>query len=229
LRPTGPSAIDASAPGRSDGETILRFATGISRSSSTECSTLICVPRRAAWRSRCASSGWSFLRNEPTSSTRIEAPKIRDRHAEPRNPAAVAVGREIGLAQPEIRAAADSLRDAPGEKQLLQRRVRRRENADVASRPASSPAATASIASRQSTSCQRPSRFSIGAVRRSGELSASYEKRSRSDSQHSLTASFSSGSTRMTRFWITCTTRFAPTPSCGETDLRRPSSQVRAE
>ena len=35
----------------------------------------------------------------------------------------------------------------------------------------------------------------------------SYEKRSRSDSQHSLTASFSSGSTRITRSFLTCTIR----------------------
>ena len=49
-----------------------------------------------------------------------------------------------------------------------------------------------------------------------------------SDSQHSLTASFSSGSTRITRSCLTCTTRLEPRPQCGLTDLRRVSSQVRA-
>ena len=68
----------------------------------------------------------------------------------------------------------------------------------------------------------------IGAVSRSALPSASYEKRSLSEIQHSLTASFSSGSTRMTRPFFTCTMRLLPSASCGDTDLRRESSQVRA-
>jgi hypothetical protein len=43
-----------------------------------------------------------------------------------------------------------------------------------------------------------------------------------------LTASFSSGTTRITRSPLTCTTRFEPSESCAEIDLRRASSQVRA-
>jgi hypothetical protein len=158
----------------------------------------------------------------------IEAPKIRDRHAEPRNPA-----RWPSAEKSDWRSRKSALPPIP-----CAMRPARNNSSSVECGVARMPTSlagllqsrgTASIASRQSTSCQRPSRLTIGAVRRSGEFSASYEKRSRSASQHSLTASFSSGSTRMTRFWITCTTRFAPTPSCGETDLRRPSSQVRAE
>ncbi|MBV6407478.1 MAG: hypothetical protein EFKGCFLK_01040 [Rhodocyclaceae bacterium] len=49
-----------------------------------------------------------------------------------------------------------------------------------------------------------------------------------SDSQHSLTSSFSSGRTRRTRSCLTWTIRLAPRPSCGLTDFRRDSSQVRA-
>ncbi len=56
----------------------------------------------------------------------------------------------------------------------------------------------------------------------------SYEKRSLSEIQHSLIASFSNGRTRITRLFFTCTTRLAPTESCGLTDLRRDSSHVRA-
>jgi hypothetical protein len=59
-------------------------------------------------------------------------------------------------------------------------------------------------------------------------FSASYEKRSRSAIQHSLTASFSSGTTRMTLCALTCTIRLAPVLSCGLMLLRRDSSQVRA-
>lgn len=90
------------------------------------------------------------------------------------------------------------------------------------------PFATYSSAVCQSVSIHWPPCFSIGFVRRSVLLSASYEKRSLSEIQHSLIASFSNGSTRITRLFFTCTTRFAPTESCGLTDLRRDSSQVRA-
>ena len=43
-----------------------------------------------------------------------------------------------------------------------------------------------------------------------------------------LIASFSCGTTRMTRSFLTCTTRLLPSPSCGAIDRRRESSQVRA-
>ncbi len=47
--------------------------------------------------------------------------------------------------------------------------------------------------------------------------------------QHSLTASFSSGSTRMTLLLLTWTIRFAPRRVVrADADLRRDSSQVRA-
>ncbi|MNQ81684.1 hypothetical protein D3C85_967160 [compost metagenome] len=90
------------------------------------------------------------------------------------------------------------------------------------------PCATYSSAVCQSTSFHSLPCFSIGEVRRSALSSASYEKRSLSEIQHSLTASFSSGSTRLTLPAFTCTIRFEPRPSCGLTDLRRDSSHVRA-
>jgi hypothetical protein len=80
----------------------------------------------------------------------------------------------------------------------------------------------------QSVSCHWPPCLISGAVRRSALSSASYEKRSLSEIQHSLIASFSSGSTRMTLPPLTWTIRFEPSESCGLTDLRRDSSQVRA-
>ncbi len=49
-----------------------------------------------------------------------------------------------------------------------------------------------------------------------------------SDSQHSLIASLSRGSTRITRFCLTCTVRFDPRPQCGLTDGLRVSSHARA-
>src|SRR6266700_2361887 len=58
-------------------------------------------------------------------------------------------------------------------------------------------------------------------VRRSSEFSPSYENRSLSESQHSLIASFSSGTTRITRSPLTWTTRLLPRLSWGLTDLRR--------
>ncbi len=91
-----------------------------------------------------------------------------------------------------------------------------------------SPWATKSSAVFQSTVIHSPPCLIIGAVRRSSLPSASYEKRSLSEIQHSLTASFSSGSTRMTWSFITCTMRLLPSASCGDTDLRRESSHVRA-
>ena len=90
------------------------------------------------------------------------------------------------------------------------------------------PRATTSSAVGQSTAFHSPPCLTIGVVSRSGELSDSYEKRSLSEIQHSLTASFSSGSTRITRSPFTCTTRLLPSESCGATDLRRASSHVRA-
>jgi hypothetical protein len=68
----------------------------------------------------------------------------------------------------------------------------------------------------------------IGVVRRSAPLKASYENRSRSASQHSLTSSFSSGTTRITCAPLTWTIRLAPVESCGLTLFLRDSSQVRA-
>ena len=80
----------------------------------------------------------------------------------------------------------------------------------------------------QSVSSHWPFFLTIGFVRRASEFRASYEKRSLSESQHSLMASFSSGRTRITLFCLTWTTRLEPRPSCGDTDLRRDSSQVLA-
>ena len=91
-----------------------------------------------------------------------------------------------------------------------------------------SPRLTYSSAVDQSTDFQAPPCLSIGAVSRSIPLSASYEKRSRSAIQHSLTSSFSSGTTRNTALFFTCTMRFEPVLSWGLTLLRRESSQVRA-
>ena len=90
------------------------------------------------------------------------------------------------------------------------------------------PLATYSSAVVQSTGFHSPPCLSIGVVRRSSLFSASYEKRSRSAIQHSLTASFSSGTTRSTSLFLTWTIRLAPVESCGLTLLRRDSSQVRA-
>ena len=69
-----------------------------------------------------------------------------------------------------------------------------------------------------STSCHLPS-----CLRRLGQAFALFRllgEVSLSDSQHSLTSLFSSGSTRITLPDLTCTTRLAPRPSCGLTDLR---------
>ena len=90
------------------------------------------------------------------------------------------------------------------------------------------PFATYSSAVCQSTVFHSPPRLSIGDERRSSELSASYEKRSLSESQHSLIASFSNGSTRITRSALTCTIRLLPSASCGDTLRRRVSSHGRA-
>ncbi|MNV60462.1 hypothetical protein D3C71_1529240 [compost metagenome] len=65
------------------------------------------------------------------------------------------------------------------------------------------PLATYSSAVCQSTCLHTPPCLSIGWVRRSSLLSDSYEKRSRSAIQHSLTASFSNGTTRMTLWFLT--------------------------
>jgi len=79
----------------------------------------------------------------------------------------------------------------------------------------------------QSTSRQCPASFSIAAGA-APRVEALVEKRSRSESQHSFSSSFSSGSTRITRFCLTCTMRFEPRLSCGLTDFRPRSSQFRA-
>ena len=91
-----------------------------------------------------------------------------------------------------------------------------------------SACATKSSAVFQSTVIHSPPCLIIGAVNRSALASASYENRSLSEIQHSLIASFSSGSTRMTWSFFTCTMRLLPSASCGDTDLRRESSHVRA-
>ena len=91
-----------------------------------------------------------------------------------------------------------------------------------------SPRATNSSAVCQSTLFHSPPSLIIGAVSRSSLASASYEKRSLSEIQHSFTAGFSNGTTRSTRSPFACTIRLLPSESCGDTDLRRASSQVRA-
>ena len=88
--------------------------------------------------------------------------------------------------------------------------------------------ATYSSAVVQSTGVHSPACLIIGVVSRSALLRPRYEKRSRSASQQSLTAAFSSGSTRMTWWFLTCTIRLAPVLSCGLTLFLRDSSQVRA-
>ena len=65
-----------SRPARAAAATARRRTSarrGISESSSTECSIETCAPFFAAWRSRCASSGWSLRRKLPTTSTRSSA------------------------------------------------------------------------------------------------------------------------------------------------------------
>ena len=102
------------------------------------------------------------------------------------------------------------------------------EAAPCLSTTSETPLATNSSAVCQSTFLHSPFCFTIGETRRSSLFSASYEKRSRSAIQHSLTGSFSSGSTRSTRLFFTCTIRLLPRLSCGDTLLRRDSSQLRA-
>ena len=72
------------------------------------------------------------------------------------------------------------------------------------------PCATNSSAVCQSTTFQSPPCFTIGAVRRSSELSALVGEAVLVGSQHSLMASFSSGSTRITRFAFHLHTRLLP-------------------
>jgi hypothetical protein len=90
------------------------------------------------------------------------------------------------------------------------------------------PSATYCKAVGQSTTRHASPWRICGCVKRRSLLKASYEKRSRSAIQHSLTASFSIGTTRSTWLPLTCTIKLAPTLSCGLTLLRRESSQVRA-
>ena len=54
-------------------------ATGISQSSSTECSIDTCVPFFAACRSRCATSGWSLRRKLPMTSASMSKDAHRGR------------------------------------------------------------------------------------------------------------------------------------------------------
>ncbi len=219
--------------GKSDGTTIARCATGSSQSSSTECSDETCAPFFAACRNRCATSGWSLRRKLPTTSARSTRP--RSAIGMPRNgaPARWPSSRKsawrsrkstLSLPRPRTRRAASAISSSV-------------ECGDTSAPTAVGPCrwttsarpfATYSSAVGQSTVFHSPPCFSIGCVRRSGVLSASYEKRSLSEIQHSLTASFSRGSTRITRSFLTCTTRLLPRPSCGDTLLRRASSHVRA-
>ena len=82
------------------GATVMRPATGISQSSSTRVHARTPLPPlRAAWRMRCANSGWSLRRNEPTTSTRCSVGQRRDRRAEPARAAVAAPVGEVGVAQ----------------------------------------------------------------------------------------------------------------------------------
>ena len=112
--------------------------------------------------------------------------------------------RRRDLAQAEVDVLAAEAAHQLGEQvQFFDRADRRRQRADARRRRArprsASGRATRSRArSVQSTLFHSPPCLIIGAVSRSGEFKASYEKRSRSAIQHSLTSSFSSGTTRIT-------------------------------
>ena len=59
----------------------------------------------------------------------VERRNVGDRHAQPRNALGVAVAAEVLLAQPEVDVVAtQSAHEAAGQRQLLERRVRRRED-----------------------------------------------------------------------------------------------------
>src|SRR5258707_4690710 len=62
----------------------------------------------------------------------VERAEIRDRHAKPRNAFELAVGREVRLAQTEVRSAAQALRELAGEEELLEGGMGAREHAKVA-------------------------------------------------------------------------------------------------
>ena len=127
------TAMPASASGSFDGATIALCATFTSQSSSTECSIDTSAPLRAAWRKRCATSGWSLRRKLPTTSDAIELADLGDGHAEPRNALRLAIAAEVGLAQPEVDVvAAEAAHEARCERQFLERGMRRHERAERA-------------------------------------------------------------------------------------------------
>ena len=111
-------------------------------------------------------SGWSLRRNEPTTSTRSSCLQLGDRHAEPRNAVALAVGREVAVAQAEV---------APARPASTTRNSSSSVECGDASTPKLALAGAApatSNACSQSTSCHWPSRFTIGRVQAVGRVQA---------------------------------------------------------
>ena len=210
----------------------MRPATGISGSSAALSTSRICVPRLAAWRRRWAISGWSCAGTN--------RPPARGPGCPARRWACPATARptgrrrrRVGLAQAEVDVLGTQRADQAAQQRVFFKRgVLGCQRADLArklSRTRDRPWATAWSASAQEASCHLPSApLIMGADRRSSLFRPSYEKRSRSLIQHSLTASSSNGTTRMTRSPLTWMTRLAPRLSCGLTERRRASSQVRA-
>ena len=228
------TATSASARANSEGATVMRPATGISGSSAALSTSRICVPRLAAWRRRWAISGWSLRRNEPTTSTRsrlsssamgMPSHGAPDRAAS--KDASVWRRRKSMFSEPSARTRRPS--SAYSSSVAYSEANAPIWPAPKLSRTRDRPWATAWSASAQEASCHLPSApLIMGADRRSSLFRPSYEKRSRSLIQHSLTASSSNGTTRMTRSPLTWMTRLAPRLSCGLTERRRASSQVRA-
>ncbi len=226
---TANSSSQASKPA------VRTCANGMAQASG-ECSSrpdttaLTCAPLRTDWRMRCANRGWSLRRLEPITSTRcrsdseaMEVPSQRTPGAAP-NSARRSRWSMFSLPRPRTRAPAR----ASSSSVLCGLTSAPMDEAPCSAWICLKPLATYSSAVCQSTACHWPPCLIIGCVRRSSPFSASYEKRSRSAIQHSLTSSFSSGTTRITWLLLTWTIRLAPVESCGLTDLRRDSSQVRA-
>ena len=212
------------------GATAMLGPIGISQSSRRACTLITLAPFLAAWRMRCAKSGWSLRRNEPTTRTRCSS----ESEAIERPSQRIAPARRRRLAQARVDVVAAEAAHELGEQVQLLDAARaaspaRRCSAGRARRRSASGRARRSRARRSTTTVfHSPPWRIIGTVSRSAVLSASYEKRSRSASQHSLTSSFSSGRTRTTCAPLTWTIRLAPVESCGLTPLRRESSQARA-
>ena len=83
------------------GATMARFATLVSRSSSTGLIRFNCAPCFTAWRKRCAISGWSLRRVLPMTSADFSR-EIRNPHPQPGRALQLAIRAKIGLTQAVI-------------------------------------------------------------------------------------------------------------------------------